>query len=76
MSVMGEQVVLIVSAAEDWSAEAVASVLRGRGVGVFIVDTGDFPQRMTVAAILRDGWSGRLVTEAGEIDLGAVTGVY
>src|SRR6266545_3483943 len=67
---------LVISEAADWSADAVVNELRHRNVPVFRLDTGDFPQRMRVSARLRDGWAGLIGTDAGDLDLSMVAGVY
>jgi len=71
-----ERLVLVISEAADWSADAVVNELRHRNVPVFRLDTGDFPQRMRVSARLRDGWAGLIGTDAGDLDLSMVAGVY
>lgn len=73
---MADPVVLIISAAGDWSAEAVAAALEVHYVRVVTVDTGDFPLRMRLAAQLGDSWSGALSTAAGTVELSRISAVY
>src|SRR5262249_53251095 len=76
LSPVDRHLVLVVSESGDWSADTVVNELRRRDVPTFRLDTGDFPQRMRVNALLRDGWTGSLETDGGELDLRTVTAVY
>ena len=69
-------VVLVVSEAEDHSAEVVAAELAVRGVANARVDTSDFPQRMRFAASLDDGWDGRIRVDGADVELKAISAVY
>lgn len=69
--------VLIISTADDWSAEQVADQLALRGVRHIQVDLGDFPQRMGLVAELGQDWHGHLGSGADlDVNLTDVTAVF
>lgn len=71
------ETVLIVSGPDDPTARAVADALDQRHTRYGWVDTGDFPQSLTLAAVSEDGdWSGRLVCGQTAVDLEEVSAVY
>ncbi|MGA8117537.1 MAG: ATP-grasp ribosomal peptide maturase [Actinocatenispora sp.] len=69
--------VLILSGADDPTADAVAVELERRDVRYGRLDTGDFPTRLRLAVDTRAGrWTGRLGGSDTDIDLSAIRSVY
>ncbi|MGH3992456.1 MAG: ATP-grasp ribosomal peptide maturase [Pseudonocardiaceae bacterium] len=68
--------VLVLTQRMDATADLVIEELHRRGVPVVRLDTGDFPQRMRLAARLRDGWAGTLAGATRSLHLDAVRSVY
>lgn len=69
--------VLVLSAPEDATADAVEAQLRARRVPAVRVDTGDFPTQMRLEARNTAGrWVGRLRTPTATIELDRVRSVY
>lgn len=69
--------VLVLTAAQDPTADAVVAELDRRGARVTRLDTGDFPTRLRIAAHTdADGWTGHLCTEETRLDLSRVGSVY
>lgn len=69
--------VLVLSAHEDLTADAVISELNRRGASVVRMDTGDFPIRSQLAAtISATGVAGRLRAHDVEVDLDSVGSIY
>jgi ATP-grasp ribosomal peptide maturase len=69
--------VLVLTAYEDLTADAVIEELNRRGATVARMDTGDFPIRSRLAAtISASGVEGRLKTAEIEVDLSSVGSVY
>jgi len=68
---------LIITNAEDSTADLVADVLRRRNVQVHRFDVADFPLRLEMNATLDyDGWSGDFIGPSGPIDLSTVQSIY
>lgn len=72
----GEPVVLVVGEVGDWSADVVAEAIEAADAQVFRLTTHDFPQRMTVRAVLDGRWTGTISAAAGELALEQVAAVY
>ncbi len=73
----GSRTVLVLSAHEDLTADAVISELNRRGASVARMDTGDFPIRSQLAAtISATGVAGRLRAHDVEVDLDSVESIY
>jgi ATP-grasp ribosomal peptide maturase len=69
--------VLVLTAAQDETADAVISELETLGTPIARLDVGDFPVRMSLAARNEGGqWTGRLRTDAVEVELDRVCSVY
>ncbi|MGH3570171.1 MAG: ATP-grasp ribosomal peptide maturase [Pseudonocardia sp.] len=69
--------VLVLTAAEDDTADAVVAELEKLLTSVVRIDVGDFPVRMRLAARHKgDRWRGRLWTDDVEIDLDRVGAAY
>lgn len=71
--------VLIITEQLDVTTDLVVKTLTERGVRVHRVDTGDFPQNLTLAATINPGrsrWSGSLADLYRDTELGDITGVY
>lgn len=69
--------VLILTCAEDATADAVVAELDRLGGRYARLDTGDFPTRLhLVATTGPDGWSTRLTDEVADVDLSTVRSVY
>lgn len=69
--------VLVLTATDDPTADAVITELGRRNAGVIRMDTGDFPVRLRMAAVNRsDAWTGRLWTDDGAVDLATIRAVY
>ncbi|MEU2609724.1 ATP-grasp ribosomal peptide maturase [Streptomyces albus] len=69
--------VLVVTMVDDPTADLVISELRGRGVPVVRLDSGDFPATLSVAAkITEEGVGGTLVTPTRTADLSHVRSLY
>ena len=67
--------VLILTAPEDVTADAVIGELNRQGANVVRMDTGDFPMRSRLAAtISTDGFQGR--AEDIGVDLDTVQSIY
>lgn len=74
-----EPVVLVLGDAGDWSAAQVGKHLDARGVRWVLLDTADFPQRMSLAARLddgHDGWQGEITVDGQTLRLAEVTAIY
>jgi ATP-grasp ribosomal peptide maturase len=74
-----EPVVLVLGDAGDWSAAEVGKHLDARGVRWVLLDTADFPQRMSLDARLDTGyggWRGEVAIDGQTLRLGEVTAVY
>lgn len=74
-----EPVVLMLGDAGDWSAAEVGKHLDARGVRWVLLDTADFPQRMSLDARLnagQGGWQGEVVIDGQTLRLTEVTAVY
>ncbi len=69
--------VLVLSAADDLTADAVVAELALRSARAVRMDTGDFPVRLRLAATNKSpGWSGQLWTDDRAVDLSEVASVY
>lgn len=69
--------VLVLTGAEDPTADVVISEITRRGVRVARHDLGDFPARMRfIAQHDKDGWSGRLVGSEMTTDFDGLVSVY
>ncbi|MGH3812003.1 MAG: ATP-grasp ribosomal peptide maturase [Pseudonocardiaceae bacterium] len=69
--------VLVLSAHEDLTADAVIGELHERSASVVRIDTGDFPIRCQLAATFSvDGFQGCLRSEDIELDLTTVQSIY
>ncbi|MGH3926030.1 MAG: MvdC/MvdD family ATP grasp protein, partial [Pseudonocardiaceae bacterium] len=69
--------VLVLSAHEDRTADAVIDELSLRAATVVRMDTGDFPVRSQLdATFSAEGLRGRLRAEGTEVDLAAVDSIY
>ncbi|MGH3922411.1 MAG: MvdC/MvdD family ATP grasp protein [Pseudonocardiaceae bacterium] len=76
---VAEPVMLVVGEAGDWSAAEVGKHLDARGIRWVLLDTADFPQRMSLDARLdagHGGWQGELAIDGQMLGLGEVTAVY
>ncbi|MGH3852514.1 MAG: MvdC/MvdD family ATP grasp protein [Pseudonocardiaceae bacterium] len=74
-----EPMVLVLADAGDWSAAEVGKHLDARGVRWLLLDTADFPQRMSLDARLdtgHSGWQGEVTIGGQTLRLGEVTAVY
>jgi ATP-grasp ribosomal peptide maturase len=74
-----EPVVLVLGDAGDWSAAEVGKHLDARGVRWVLLDTADFPQRMSLDARLDTrygGWWGEVAIDGQTLRLAEVTAVY
>ncbi|MEV8389652.1 MULTISPECIES: ATP-grasp ribosomal peptide maturase [unclassified Streptomyces] len=73
----GEPTVLVVSAADDVTADLVIQKLNARAVPVVRLDPGDFPSTVNVNAALDvGGLGGSMRTATRTVDLGRVRSVY
>ncbi|MGH3905685.1 MAG: ATP-grasp ribosomal peptide maturase [Pseudonocardiaceae bacterium] len=73
----GAGTVLVLSGHDDLTADAVIGELHQRAATVVRMDTGDFPIRSQLAAILSvEGLNGRLRTESIDVDLDTVQSIY
>ncbi|GIL32041.1 ATP-grasp ribosomal peptide maturase [Actinocatenispora comari] len=68
--------VLVVSAADDWSATAVADQLAARDVPYAWADPADFPQRLELSATFDTRWHTQLHTDGRTVELDEVTAVF
>ena len=69
--------VLVLSAADDLTADAVVAELDLRSARAVRMDTADFPVRLRLAATNKSpGWLGRLWTDDRAVDLSEVASVY
>jgi hypothetical protein len=69
--------VLVLTAAEDPTADAVVAELKRRAARVVRLDLGDFPGRLRLAAQSAEfGWFGRLWADDVVVDLTDVRSVY
>lgn len=69
--------ILILTAPEDITADAVIRELNRQGANVVRMDTGDFPMRSRLSAtISTSGFQGRLRAEGIEVDLDTVQSIY
>lgn len=72
-----ERTVLVLTGADDPTADAVISEVTRRGITVSRHDLGDFPAHAQFVAIHgKDGWSGRIVGSATTTNLDDVGAVY
>lgn len=74
-----EPVVLVLGDACDWSAAEVGKQLDARGVHWVLLDTADFPQRMSLSARLetgQTGWQGEVTIDGQTLRLAEVTAIY
>jgi hypothetical protein len=74
-----EPVVVMLGDAGDWSAAEVGKQLDARGVRWVLLDTADFPPRMSLDARLdtpHGGWRGEIVMDGQTLRLTEVTAVY
>lgn len=69
--------VLVLTCAEDSTADAVMAELARRDIRVARMDTGDFPIALRLSATtLGGGWTGHLTTDDTSVGLGDVRSVY
>ncbi len=69
--------VLVLTCAEDSTADAVIVELGRRDCRMIRMDTGDFPTMLRLSATSRgSGWSGRIDGPDGSVDLADVRSVY
>ncbi|MFB6397050.1 ATP-grasp ribosomal peptide maturase [Polymorphospora lycopeni] len=69
--------VLVLTCAEDPTADAVIAELSRRNACVARMDTGDFPTALALTATTVGGcWTGRLATDDTHVDLAEVSSVY
>ncbi|TQS42447.1 ATP-grasp ribosomal peptide maturase [Cryptosporangium phraense] len=68
--------VLILTERLDPTADLVVTALRSRGVGVFRVDTAEFPLDLTVTARLEESWRTELRSASRSVRLEDVSGAY
>lgn len=69
--------ILILTCADDPTADAVTARLDHRSVPFVRADIGDFPIRLRLVAATDDGgWNARLVADEWAVDLAEVTAVY
>lgn len=70
--------ILVIAARDDWPTDRVVKQLTMRGAEVFRMDTGDFPQRLSVAARIdqTQPWVGGLFTGTRTLDLSDISAVY
>ncbi len=74
---MSERRVLVVTGADDPTADLVITELNGRGVPLLRLDPGGFPHELTVAAAFgADGVSGHMQAPTGTVDVARVRSVY
>jgi hypothetical protein len=74
-----EAVVLVIGDVGDWSAAEVGKHLDARGARWVLLDTADFPQRMSLDARLeteQTGWQGEVTINGQMLRLAEVTAVY
>jgi ATP-grasp ribosomal peptide maturase len=70
-------VVLVLSADDDATADAVIEKLIDRGVRVIGLDSGDFPIRLRLSATTSQlGWKGRLRTDREQVHFEEIRSVY
>jgi len=76
--VVDQRPVLVVTAADDPTADLVIDELTTRGVPVVRFDPGDFPRRLEISAFVGAGspWRGSLTTASQAAALGAVRALY
>lgn len=73
----GSGTVLVLTAHDDLTADAVVEELDRRGASVARMDTGDFPTRSRLAAtISATGMEGRLRAHDVEVDLDCIGSIY
>lgn len=69
--------VLVLTCAEDPTADAVIAELARRDARVVRMDTGDFPTALRLSATMaHTGWTGRLATDDVSVDLADLCSVY
>lgn len=74
---MTTKVVVILTQWIDPTADRVVEELNEREIPVFRFDSAEFPQHLTVSAVLREkGWTSTLKTARRELDVGSVAGIY
>lgn len=75
MSALGT--VLVLTGIDDDTADVVVTQLGKRGTTVARMDTGDFPQRLSLAATITcERWTGQLATDDAIVELAEVGAVY
>ncbi|MGH3845725.1 MAG: MvdC/MvdD family ATP grasp protein, partial [Pseudonocardiaceae bacterium] len=76
-SIEAREAVLVVTAPDDSTADAVEIELKKRSVSVLRIDTGDFPTRIRMA-VRNDStrWRGHLLVGSDVVDLDSVRSVY
>lgn len=74
---MGERRVLVITGADDPTADLVITELNSRGVPVLRLDPGGFPHALTVTASFgAEGMGGHMETSTGAVDVTRVRSVY
>ncbi|MGW6458528.1 ATP-grasp ribosomal peptide maturase [Streptomyces sp. NPDC055078] len=70
--------VLVIAARDDWPTDRVVQILTERKIPVFRMDTADFPQQLTVTAMIRQThpWTGTLTTRHRQAALLDISAVY
>ena len=69
--------VLVLTCAEDPTADAVIAALERRGTRIVRIDTGDFPMELRLSATTADGgWLGGLWNDHTRLDWSDVRSVY
>lgn len=70
--------ILIVADRNDWPTDRVVKLLTERDAPVFRMDTADFPQELTLAALIDQGvpWHGRLHNSVRHVDVEDVSAVW
>jgi hypothetical protein len=69
--------VLVLTSAEDPSADSVVERIEAKGVPTVVLDPGAFPVAATLHVVLHGaGWRGSFSTAAGRADLGAFRSAY
>jgi glutathione synthase/RimK-type ligase-like ATP-grasp enzyme len=73
---MEKETILVLSYEKDLTAQEIVTQLQQRGAPVVLLDTGDFPTRLQLAACC-DGetWQGSLVTNEGSVALEAIKSI-
>jgi ATP-grasp ribosomal peptide maturase len=71
-----ESPVLVLTQPFDPTADYVVEALHRRGIPVFRCDPGEFPQRLTMTAVLDGGWAGQLRLAGRQVRLETVRCAY